>query len=94
MMANYVRGNGDMMGVAGALNDNADITAPVTSYWPNDFGLYCMAGNVNEWVLDVYREVSFQDVDEFRPYRGNVFKTKQRDEEGNIVAKDSLGRIQ
>jgi gliding motility-associated lipoprotein GldJ len=93
IMVNSVRARGDMMGVAGALNDNADITAPVNSYWPNDFGLYCMAGNVNEWVLDVYRPLSSQNVDEFRPFRGNVFQTLVRDEEGNIAQKDSLGRL-
>lgn len=93
MMANFRRGRGDYMGTAGALNDNASIPAPVKSYWPNDFGLYNMAGNVNEWVLDVYRPLSFQDVDEFRPFRGNVFKEVKRDEEGRIVEKDSLGRL-
>lgn len=93
IMSNNVRGRGDMMGVAGALNDNADITSPVHAYWPNDYGLYCMAGNVNEWVLDVYRPMSPQDVDEFRPFRGNVFKTVVRDEEGNVAEKDSLGRL-
>jgi formylglycine-generating enzyme required for sulfatase activity len=30
------------------------ITAEVYSYPPNDFGLYNMAGNVNEWVNDWY----------------------------------------
>ncbi len=94
MMANFVRGRGDMMGTAGELNDGADFCAPVHSYWPNDFGLYCMAGNVNEWVMDVYRPTSFQDVNEFRPFRGNVFKTQVRNAEGSIATKDSLGRIQ
>ena len=93
IMANNVRGRGDMMGVAGSLNDNADVTAPVHSYWPNDFGLYCMAGNVNEWVQDVYRTLSSEDIDEFRPFRGNVFKTLVRDEEGSVAEKDSLGRL-
>jgi len=93
MLANFVRGRGDMMGVAGALNDNASITAPVDSYWPNDFGLYCMAGNVNEWVADVYRALTYEDFDEFNPFRGNVFKTLVRDEEGNVAEKDSLGRL-
>ena len=40
MMANFIRGRGDNMGVAGNLNDNASITADVRSYWPNDYGLY------------------------------------------------------
>ncbi len=92
-MANFVRGRGDMMGVAGYLNDNASIPGEVTSYWPNDYGLYCMAGNVSEWVSDVYRPLSLQDGEEFNPYRGNIFTTKERDADGNIVQKDSLGRI-
>jgi gliding motility-associated lipoprotein GldJ len=77
IMANVMRGRGDNMGVAGALNDGADIPANVRSYWPNDFGLYCMAGNVNEWVMDVYRDVTFEDMEEFRPFRGNVYTEKQ-----------------
>ncbi len=95
MMANYTRGRGDQMGVAGRLNDMADVTAPVLSYWPNDYGLYCMAGNVNEWVLDVYRPVSFEDVDEFRPFRGNVFEKYQLGDDGpgSFAERDSLGRM-
>jgi hypothetical protein len=36
-----------------------------------------MAGNVNEWVMDVYRDLTFEDMDEFRPFRGNVFEDYQ-----------------
>ena len=93
MMANFKRGRGDNMGTAGHLNDNADIPAPVHSYWPNDYGLYCMAGNVNEWVKDVYRPLSGEDNADFDPFRGNVYKTQVRDEEGQIAEKDSLGHI-
>jgi len=93
ILANFKRGRGDNMGVAGKLNDNADITAPVYAYWPNDYGLYNMAGNVIEWVMDVYRPLSLEDNDDFRPFRGNVYKTKQLDEEGAYMEKDSLGRI-
>lgn len=85
--ANFVRGQGDYMGVAGALNDAADITAPVDSYWPNDYGLYHMAGNVSEWVMDVYRPLSHEDFDEFRPFRGNVFTTKVLGNDGVIDEK-------
>ncbi|MFO7659096.1 MAG: SUMF1/EgtB/PvdO family nonheme iron enzyme [Bacteroidales bacterium] len=91
--ANFVRGKGDYMGVAGDLNDNAPIPSPVESYWPNDYGLYCMAGNVNEWVEDVYRPLTFEDFDELNPFRGNVFMTHETDEEGNLAEKDSLGRL-
>jgi formylglycine-generating enzyme required for sulfatase activity len=66
MMANFKRGRGDNMGTAGFLNDNADIPAPVHSYWPNDFGLYNMAGNVNEWVMDVFVRFS-EDKSDFNP---------------------------
>jgi len=93
-MANFTRGNGDLMGVAGNLNDNASVTASVLSFWPNDYGLYCMAGNVNEWVYDVYRALSPQDVSAFNPLRGNVFQTRETDPDGNLATKDSLGRIQ
>tara|TARA_B000000609_G_C24175408_1_gene353521 strand:- start:438 stop:2066 length:1629 start_codon:yes stop_codon:yes gene_type:complete len=94
IMANFKRGRGDNMGVAGNLNDNADITAPVRSYWPNDYGLYNMAGNVSEWVMDVYRPESENTArTDHRAFRGNVFKTQSRDDEGNIIEKDSLGKI-
>ena len=93
MMANFVRGRGDLMGVAGNLNDQASITADVKSYWPNDYGLYCMAGNVNEWVQDVYRPLTSDDVDGFNPFRGNVYTDTRRDANGAIVGKDKLGRL-
>jgi len=93
MNANFVRGRGDLMGVAGSLNDNGSITVDVKSYWPNDYGLYCMAGNVNEWVQDVYRPLSTEDVDGFNPFRGNVYTDLRRDANGTVVAKDKLGRL-
>ena len=87
IQANFMRGRGDYMGVAGKLNDNASVTAPVTAYWPNDYGLYNMAGNVAEWVMDVYRPLSSEDMDDFSPFRGNVFKTKVLNSEGAIDEK-------
>lgn len=93
MLGNFKRGRGDQMGTAGKLNDNADITAPVLAYVPNDFGLYNMGGNVSEWVKDVYRPLSAEDMSDFNSYRGNVFVTQLTDEEGQIAEKDSLGRV-
>lgn len=87
--ANYKRGNGDYMGIAGDLNDGAAFPGPVASYWPNDYGLYNMAGNVSEWVLDVYRPLSFEDVADHNPYRGNVFQNKVVDSIGNITYQEA-----
>ncbi len=92
-MDNFRRGKGDYMGVAGNLNDGSDIPAACGSYFPNDYGLYNMAGNVSEWVLDVYRPLNSYEVNDLRPFRGNVFKTPVRDAEGFLAEKDSLGHM-
>lgn len=93
ILANFKRGEGDNMGVAGSLNDKADITAPVRSYEPNDFGLYNMAGNVNEWTGDTYRQMSFEDFEDFNPFRGNEYTNKRlADPEKGLYAKDKYGR--
>lgn len=93
MLANFKITSGNNMGVAGDLNDGGDITVPVTSYAPNDFGLYNMAGNVNEWVNDVYRQLSFEDFEDFNPFRGNVFMDNQYENaDGRVLAKDKYGR--
>ena len=92
MQANFVRGRGDMMGTSGALNDNYVITAPVDAFLPNDFGLYNMAGNVNEWVMDVFRETSYEEVSEYNSFRGNIYSKPFRDANGKYKL-DSLGCI-
>lgn len=92
-LANYKRGNGDMMGVSGGLNDNADITAPVYTYMPNDYGLFNMGGNVSEWVMDVYRPMTPYDEADFNSFRGNFFVKDSLDEDFAHVEKDSLGRV-
>jgi gliding motility-associated lipoprotein GldJ len=91
-LANFKRGSGDMMGVAGGLNDNASIPGPVDAFYPNGFGLYNMSGNVNEWVSDVYRPLSSMDNDDFNPYRGNRFE-KFKKNENSEFERDSLGRV-
>lgn len=77
ILANFKRTKGDYMGVGGSLNDKGGLTVAVRSYMPNDFGLYNMAGNVNEWVADVYRAKTFEAADAFNPYRGNYYKDKK-----------------
>ena len=83
-LANFKQGKGDYGGIAGWSHDNADITAEVGSYAPNDFGLYDMAGNVSEWVADVYRPNIASDYSDFNYYRGNVFTKKAINSEGKV----------
>lgn len=92
-VANLRRGRGDYMGVAGYLNDAGNITTEVKSYWPNDYGIYNMGGNVAEWVLDVYRPGSAEDVADFNPFRGNYYETKKLLEDGTVEERDSVGRV-
>lgn len=77
-LANFKRGRGDYAGIAGKLNDGAMITTYIYDYPPNDFGLYNMAGNVNEWVQDLYRPLSFQDFEDLNPVRVNDFLDSER----------------
>ena len=99
ILANFKRSRGDYMGMAGNLNDNAHITAPVKMFYPNDYGLYNMAGNVSEWVEDVFRPLTTWDLvdaenHDLNSYRGNMFTQRTRDETGKPIEKDSLGRLQ
>ena len=102
-LANFKQGKGDYGGIAGWSDDNADITAPVKTYPPNDFGLYDMAGNVAEWVADVYRPIIDDEASDFNYYRGNVYMKNQIGEDGRaeIVTSETIeydtlsnGRIQ
>lgn len=102
-LANFKQGKGDYGGIAGWSDDNADITAPARSYAPNDFGLYDMAGNVAEWVADVYRPQVDDEANDFNYYRGNVYMKNKIGEDGRaeIVTAETIeydtlsnGRIQ
>ena len=91
-LANFKQGDGDYGGIAGWSDDGADITAEVKSYESNDFGLYDMAGNVAEWVADVYRPIVDDEFNDFNYYRGNVYTKNAIGEDGKvkIVTSDSI----
>ncbi|MCS7074111.1 MAG: SUMF1/EgtB/PvdO family nonheme iron enzyme, partial [Bacteroidia bacterium] len=77
LRANFKLGRGDYAGrsdkggskLITGLNDAYMICAPVKAFYPNDFGLYNMAGNVAEWTLDTYRQLSYEDVEDLNPHR-------------------------
>lgn len=90
---NIKRGKGDQAGIAGKLNDGGFITEIVGSYWSNANGLFNMSGNVSEWVMDIYRPLSYEDISDFNSFRGNFYQKKKLDEDGVVDLKDSLGRV-
>ncbi|MCX6332260.1 MAG: SUMF1/EgtB/PvdO family nonheme iron enzyme [Bacteroidetes bacterium] len=92
-LANFKNSNGDLMGMTGYLNDGSGLPGKVNSYLQNSsLKLYNMAGNVNEWVADVYRPMNTMDMDDFNPFRGNVFQSNDpKLEKGN--RRDAKGRL-
>ena len=82
--ANFKRGRGNYKGIAGESDSNG-ATSYVYQYPPNDFGLYDMAGNVNEWVYDLYRPLSFQDFDDFNPVRRDDSLDSTKDYDPKIL---------
>ncbi|MGC6422790.1 MAG: gliding motility lipoprotein GldJ [Flavobacteriaceae bacterium] len=91
-LANFKFGKGDYGGIAGWSDDGADITIQVKSYPPNDFGVFDMAGNVAEWVSDVYRPIIDDEYNDFNYYRGNVYTKSVIGEDGKaaVVEQDEL----
>ena len=92
-LANFKNSDGDYGGIAGWSDDGADITNVVKSYAPNDYGLYDMAGNVAEWVADVYRPIVDDEFNDFNYYRGNVYTKNEISEDGRtskIVGNDEV----
>ncbi len=83
-LANFKQGDGDYGGIAGWSDDGADITAEVKSYQANDYGLYDMAGNVAEWVADVYRPIVDDEFNDFNYYRGNVYTKNAINDDGTV----------
>jgi gliding motility-associated lipoprotein GldJ len=91
-LANFKQGNGDYGGIAGWSDDGADITNEVKKYPSNDFGLYDMAGNVAEWVADVYRPIVDNEFNDFNYYRGNQYTKNKigKDGKAEMVTKETI----
>lgn len=47
--------------------DGGFYTVKITSYWPNDYGLFCMSGNVAEWTSNAYDESAYNFSHDLNP---------------------------
>ncbi|MDA9347075.1 SUMF1/EgtB/PvdO family nonheme iron enzyme [Saprospiraceae bacterium] len=53
LLANFKPGRGNYP------EDGGFYTVKADAYFPNDYGLYCMAGNVSEWTEDAFYENAY-----------------------------------
>jgi len=49
------------------IDDGGFHTVPANSYNPNEYGLYCMAGNVSEWTRDAFEESAYSFTHDLNP---------------------------
>lgn len=75
LMANFKPGRGNYA------EDGYAYTAPVYSYFPNDYGLYNMAGNVAEWTQSAYDESAYNYVHDMNP----TYKYTAKDSDPEIL---------
>ncbi len=61
ILANFKPGRGNYP------EDGGFYTVRADAYWPNDYGLYCMAGNVSEWTSSAFYENSYQFIHDLNP---------------------------
>ena len=61
LMANFKPGRGNY------IDDGGTFTVAVNSYFPNDFGLYNMAGNVAEWTSSAFAPSASSFVNDLNP---------------------------
>jgi formylglycine-generating enzyme required for sulfatase activity len=60
-LANFKPGRGNYP------DDGGFYTVRADAYWPNDYGLYNMSGNVSEWTITAYHPAAYSFVHDLNP---------------------------
>ncbi len=61
LLANFKPGRGNYP------DDGGFYTVRADAYWPNDYGLFNMAGNASEWTITAYHPASYSFVHDLNP---------------------------
>ena len=81
LLANFKPGRGNYP------EDGGFYTVRADAYWPNDWGLYCMSGNVAEWTSSIYYEGSYTFQHDMNPDVRFNAKDDVKDASGNVIKK-------
>lgn len=63
------------------IDDGGFHTVPIFSYNPNDYGLYCMAGNASEWTSNAFDESAYDFAHDLNP----DYVYEAQDKEPNVL---------
>lgn len=80
ILANFKPGRGNYP------EDGGFYTVRADAYWPNDYGLYNMAGNVAEWTSSAFHENSYSFIHDIQPdYRYDVQEEDNETQKRKVI---------